>query len=47
MEGEAELVAHDHSASGKGQNETPMVVPKLQQLSRKLTARFFTVPENH
>jgi hypothetical protein len=47
MEGEAELVAHCHSASGKGQNETPRVVTILQQLSDKLTACLFTVLENH
>jgi hypothetical protein len=47
VEGEAELVTHSHSAPGKGQNETPRVVTILQQLSGKVTARFFTVPENH
>jgi hypothetical protein len=47
MEGEAELIAHRHSSPGKGQNETPRVVTILQQLSGKVTARFFTVPENH
>jgi hypothetical protein len=47
MEGEAELIAHNHSASGKGQNETTRIVTILQQLSRKLTARFFSVLENH
>ena len=47
MEGEAELIAHSHAASGKGQNETPRVMTILQQCSDKLTARLFTVLENH
>ena len=47
MEGEAELIAHCHSASGKCQNETTRVITILQQLSDKLTACFFTVLENH
>jgi hypothetical protein len=47
MESEAELIAYYHSASGKGQNETPRIVTILQQLSDKQTARFFTVLKNH
>jgi hypothetical protein len=47
MESEAELIAHYHSASGKGQNETPRIVTILQQLSDKQTARFFAVLESH
>src|SRR6185295_4139243 len=47
MEGEAELIADYHSASWKSQNETPRIVTMLQQVSDKLTARFFPVLENH
>ena len=47
MEGEAELIAHCHTPARKSQNETPRVVTILQQLSDELTARFFTVLENH
>jgi hypothetical protein len=39
--------ASSHFAARKGQNETARVVTILQQLRDELTARFFTVLENH
>ena len=47
VESQAELIAHCHTAAGKGQNETMRVVTIVQQFRDELAARLFTILESH